>query len=236
MIPVTDHLARVLARIAGAARDAHRDPADVRLLAVSKGQPISKIQQALAAGQLAFGENYLQEALKKMDLLRENEIEWHFIGRLQSNKTRRVAQGFAWVHTLDREKLAQRLNEQRPHYAPPLNVCIQVNLGAEAAKAGVSEYEVGDLASRVASFPRLRLRGLMTIPPTAADPEESAKYFRQLAKLKLSLASQLGIEMDTLSRGMSADLEVAIREGSNMVRVGTAVFGPRGKFTKQSES
>lgn len=226
VIPVTDHLARVLKRIAAAAVSANRAADEVRLLAVSKGQSAEKIRAAFAAGQRAFGENYLQEALQKMDLLRENDIEWHFIGRLQSNKTRGVAEHFAWVHTLDRLKIAQRLNDQRPHHADPLNVCVQVNLTAEKTKGGVAEEEVEALCAAVESLPRLRLRGLMTIPPMVDQPEESTPQFRQLASLMSDLGTR-GLSMDTLSMGMSADLEVAIREGATIVRVGTAIFGPR---------
>ena len=225
---VTDHLAAVRDRLASAAAAAGRDAQAVRLLAVSKGQPETKIQAAHAAGQRAFGENYLQEAEKKIELLRGFDIEWHFIGRIQSNKTRPVATLFNWVHTVDRLKVARRLNEQRPYHAPALNILLQVNVAGEERKAGIPPDQVLDLAQEVAGLPNLRLRGLMTIPPASPDAENSAPYFRQLAALQTELIRS-NIEADTLSMGMSNDMEVAIREGSTMVRIGTAIFGPRGK-------
>ena len=225
---VTERLAKARQRLAAAALAAHRAPAEIQLLAVSKGQSLAKIRTAYEAGQRSFGENYLQEAEKKIDAIRETDIEWHFIGRLQSNKTRRVAERFAWVHTLDRPKLAERLAAQRPHYAAPLNVCLQVNLAGELQKAGVAADGVRELAGLVASRPRLALRGLMTVPPAGIEPQTTAEYFQQLAKLRRALTVD-GYELDTLSMGMSDDLEIAVAAGSTLVRLGTAVFGPRAK-------
>ena len=225
---VTEHLAKARQRLAAAALAAHRAPAEIQLLAVSKGQSLAKIRTAYEAGQRSFGENYLQEAEKKIDAIRETDIEWHFIGRLQSNKTRRVAERFAWVHTLDRPKLAERLAAQRPHYSAPLNVCLQVNLAGELQKGGVAPDGVRELAGLVASLPRLALRGLMTVPPAGIEPHITAEYFQQLAKLRRALTVD-GYELDTLSMGMSDDLEIAVAAGSTLVRLGTAVFGPRAK-------
>ena len=220
---VTDHLVSVRDRIAAAATKAGRDAATIQLLAVSKGQSVDKIRAAFAAGQRAFGENYLQEAEKKIELLRGFEIEWHFIGRIQSNKTRPIAERFAWVHTVDRAKVARRLSEQRPYHGPPLNICLQVNIAGESKKAGVSPNELGELVEAVKNLPRIRLRGLMMIPPAVRDPEDSAAHFRQLAELRSTLIRD-GLDLDTLSMGMSQDMDVAIREGSTIVRVGTRNF------------
>jgi pyridoxal phosphate enzyme (YggS family) len=195
-------------------------------MAVSKRQPVAAIRAAYEAGITDFGENIVQEALSKIAELKSLNITWHFIGQIQSNKTRDIAENFHWVHAVDRVKVATRLNDQRPHYSTPLNVCLQVNQAGETQKGGVKESEVPALAREVLSMPRLRLRGLMTLPPASADPEENAAFFARLRNLKASLAED-GIPMDTLSMGMSADFEVAIREGSTIVRVGTAIFGPR---------
>ncbi len=223
---VTEHLAQVQQRLADAARAASRHPEQIHLLAVSKGQSLAKIRTAYQAGQRSFGENYLQEAIKKIDAIRETDIEWHFIGRLQSNKAAQVAAKFAWVHTVDRAKLAQRLNDHRPHYGSPLNVCLQVNLSGESQKGGIEAGAVAELAAHVAQLPRLKLRGLMTIPPATADPTNSRPYFEGLAQLQQELADT-GLPVDTLSMGMSADLEVAVAAGATMVRIGTALFGQR---------
>jgi pyridoxal phosphate enzyme (YggS family) len=193
----------------------------VTLLAVSKGQSAERIQEAVAAGQEAFGENYVQEALAKMQVL--PGLEWHLIGPLQSNKTRAAAEHFAWVQTLDREKIAQRLSEQRPERLPALNVLIQVNVSGEASKSGVAPAEVEKLAAAVAALPRLRLRGLMAIPEPGADRSR----FHEAKLLFERLKGRFGF--DTLSMGMSDDMELAIAEGSTMVRVGTAIFGARAK-------
>jgi pyridoxal phosphate enzyme (YggS family) len=198
------------------------------LLAVSKLHPAQAVREALAAGQSAFGENYVQEALDKMAALADLRaaIEWHLIGPLQSNKTRAVAEAFDWVHSVDRLKIAQRLSDQRPAHLPPLNICLQINISGEASKSGLSPAEVSEIAPAVAALPRLRLRGLMSIPEPLHGPEAQRAPHRALRRLQDDLNRQ-GLALDTLSMGMSDDLEAAIAEGSTMVRVGTAVFGPR---------
>jgi hypothetical protein len=221
-----DHLAAVRARIAAAASSAGRSADSVTLLAVSKGQPVELIQAAAALGLTHIGESYLAEALDKMGALGELPLTWHFIGRLQANKTRHVAERFAWVHGLDRLKIAERLAAQRPFHAPALNVCIQVNLAGEESKGGVPAPEVADLATAVAALPRLALRGLMCIPPEETDPRRQREWFARLRALRDSLNAG-GLSLDTLSMGMSGDLEPAIQEGATLVRVGTAIFGPR---------
>jgi len=219
-------LKSVLARIDTAARAAGRDPASIRLLAVSKQQPAATIAAAAAAGQREFGENYVQEAVAKIEALGDAGLTWHFIGQLQGNKTRDVAERFQWVHTLDRERIAARLAAQRPHYAGPLDVLLQVKLDAEPGKGGVEPEALSRLAEIVGGLPRLRLRGLMCIPEPAADEASQRRPFQQLRKLLEELNSR-GHALDTLSMGMSADLEAAVAEGATIVRVGTAVFGPR---------
>lgn len=201
----------------------------VRLLAVSKTQPASAIAEALRAGQLAFGENYLQEALEKMQALAGESAEWHFIGPLQSNKTNAVAAHFDWVHSLDRLKVARRLSEQRPAERGPLDVCLQVNIDAEPSKSGVAADRTGALAEAVAALPRLRLRGLMAIPEPSDDFERQRSAFRRVRQLLERLREGGLASLDTLSMGMSGDLEAAIAEGATLVRVGTAVFGERGR-------
>jgi PLP dependent protein len=203
-----------------------RDPGSVGLVAVSKTQPAERVRALAECGQRDFGENYLQEAETKLDQLQDLALTWHFIGRLQSNKTRAVAERFAWVHTLDRERIAARLSEQRPHYAPALNICIQVRLEDEPGKGGVTPEETVALARRVRELPRLRLRGLMCIPPPRDAYEEQYALFARLAGLQRSLNEQ-GFGLDTLSMGMSADLEAAIAAGATLVRIGTAIFGER---------
>ena len=221
-----ERLKSVLARIESAARRAGRDPATVALLAVSKQQPPEAVRAAASAGQRHFGENYPQEALAKIESLRDLPLTWHFIGQLQSNKTRDVAQAFQWVHTLDRAKIAERLSAQRPHYAGPLDVLLQVRLAEESGKGGIEIAQVPALAEIVAGLPRLRLRGLMCIPPPQADEALQHEPFRRLREVLLEL-NRGGHSLDTLSMGMSADLEAAIAEGATIVRVGTAIFGPR---------
>jgi len=220
---ITEHLREIVERVARAAQLAER-ATSVRIVAVSKQKTSAEVAEAYAAGQRDFGESYVQEAAPKIDALRGLDIEWHFIGALQTNKTRLVAEKFQWVHTVDRAKIAVRLNDQRPHFAPPLNVLIQVNQAREPQKGGASLDEVPPLAREIASLPRLKLRGLMTIPPAAADP---SPYFTELAALQARLCAA-GFALDTLSMGMSADFEKAIAAGSNCVRIGTAIFGPRG--------
>ena len=220
---VAQRLENVRARVQAALRDAGRGMDEILILAVSKRQPVASIEAAFQAGQSNFGENYVQEARAKLTALASLPIVWHFIGQLQANKSREVAERFQWVHTLDRTRIARRLNAQRPHGAPPLNVCIQVNQAGEPGKGGVHPDEVEDLARQIGQFSRLRLRGLMTIPPAAAGP---APFFDELRSLRDRL-NAAGIPMDTLSMGMSADLEPAVSAGSTLVRIGTAIFGPR---------
>lgn len=213
-------------RIEAAALRAGRDPAAIALLAVSKTQPVQALRVLAQCGQLDFGENYLQEALPKMAALQDLKLTWHYIGQLQSNKTREVAQWFQWVHTLDRERIARRLNEQRPAWAPPLEVCIQVRLGDEAGKGGVAPDALAPLARYIGKLPRLRLRGLMCIPPPHETFEAQRAMFTILADHQRRLVRQ-GFELDTLSMGMSADLEAAVAAGATWVRIGTALFGRR---------
>lgn len=219
-------LSEVRERILSACQRFGRNPEDIALLAVSKLQPLDAIREAAAAGQRRFGENFVQEALAKMEATDGLGLEWHFIGHLQSNKTRPAAERFDWVQSVDREKIARRLDAQRPHYASPLSVCIQVTLGDEQSKGGVPEEGVRSLAEAIRAMPRLRLRGLMAIPPPSEDFEEQRGYFRRLRKIQEGL-NEKGYALDTLSMGMSADLEAAVAEGSTMLRVGTALFGPR---------
>lgn len=214
-------------RIAAAAARCGRSVDSITLLAVSKGQPAQTVAAAAAAGLTEFGESYLQEALAKQDALAAaTALQWHFIGRLQANKTRPVAERFAWVHGVDRLRIAQRLSEQRPYHAAPLNVCLQVNIAAEQSKGGAAPEEVPELVRSMATLPRLKLRGLMCIPPEESDPERQRMWFAKLRRLQEALNTQ-GAGLDTLSMGMSADLEAAVLEGSTCVRIGTALFGPR---------
>ena len=219
MATIGDNLQAVRARIARAAQAAGRDPAAVTLLAVSKSHPAAHVEQACAAGQRAFGENYVQEALEKMDRL--PAVEWHLIGPLQSNKTRLAAERFDWVQTLEREKIARRLAERRPAGLARLNVLLQVNVSGERSKSGIAPHEVKRLAETVALLPRLRLRGLMAIPEPGA---ERARY-REVSALYQKLKGEFGF--DTLSMGMSDDMELAIAEGATLVRIGSAIFGAR---------
>ena len=230
MSTIASSLISVKRRIAEAEAAFGRPPGSVKLLSVSKTQPAEALAEAFAAGQTAFGESYLQEALAKQAVLAALPIEWHFIGPIQANKTRPIAERFAWVHGVERAKIADRLSAQRPVEAPPLQVCVQVNSSGEASKSGVSPAELPALVAHVASLPRLRLRGLMAIPRPAADEAGQRAQFRVLRGLFEALGKQ-GYELDTLSMGMSGDLEAAIAEGSTLVRVGTAIFGARAGFT-----
>lgn len=205
---------------------AGRSADEVSLLAVSKTWPEEAVRSAAAVGQRAFGENYVQEGVAKVEALAGLGLEWHFIGPLQSNKTRLVANHFAWVHSIDRLRIAQRLSEQRDVHLPPLQVCVQVNVSGEDSKSGVSPDELPALARAVAALPRLRLRGLMAIPEPTTDTALQRRRFAQVRQLRDQLAGE-GLALDTLSMGMSDDLEAAIAEGSTMVRVGTAIFGTR---------
>jgi pyridoxal phosphate enzyme (YggS family) len=222
----TRRLMQVRAQLDAACRACHRAPASVALLAVSKQQSIAAMRAVADAGQRDFGESYAQEALDKMAALQDLDLCWHFIGQLQSNKTRPIAEHFQWVHTLDRARIATRLNEQRPPHAPPLQVCIQVKLAEEAGKGGVWPHEVTALAAHVLQLPRLALRGLMCIPPPATEHAEQLAQFQRLVDLQQQLNAN-GLKLDTLSMGMSGDFPAAIAAGATIVRIGTAVFGER---------
>lgn len=221
-----ERIREVRERMARAAAAAGRNANCVTLLAVGKGQPLELLASAAAAGVSDFGENYLQEALAKIEALRERQITWHFIGRVQANKTRAIAEHFSWVHAIDRLKVAERLAAQRSPHLPPLNVCLEVSLAGEASKGGVPETQLPQLAQAVAALPRLRLRGLMCLPPEEREVARQRAWFGRLRELKEQL-NAAGGRLDTLSMGMSADFEAAIAEGATIVRLGTLLFGPR---------
>jgi len=223
---VRENLETLRARMVRACRAAARDADAVRLLAVSKTFPAAAVAEAHAAGQTAFGENYVQEGVEKIAALADLPLEWHYIGPIQSNKTRPIAEHFAWVHAVDRLKIAERLSAQRPANMPDLQVCLQVNVSAETSKSGIESAAILNLARQVARLPHLKLRGLMAIPAPAAGLAAQRAPFRELRLLKEQL-NAAGLDCDTLSMGMSADLEAAIMEGATMVRIGTAIFGPR---------
>ena len=223
---LTLHVNHVRSRIRSAAIAAGRDPATVTLVAVTKAQTAESVRLAATAGVTDFGENYLQEAVAKMDQLAQLPLRWHFIGGIQSNKTRIIAERFDWVHSVDRSSVARRLSEQRPFHAQPLNVCLQVALVPEPTKGGVSPDALEALASAVAGLPRIRLRGLMCMPPPQPTPEAERRIFARL-KVALEDLNAGGLKLDTLSMGMSADFESAIAEGATLVRIGTALFGSR---------
>ncbi|PUE14564.1 YggS family pyridoxal phosphate-dependent enzyme [Limnohabitans sp. WS1] len=223
---IAENLSRVRTQMEAACQAAGRLPHSVSLLAVSKTWGAEAVRAAHAAGQTAFGENYIQEAVGKIGALRDLPLQWHCIGPIQSNKTRLVAEHFDWVHSVDRLKIAQRLSEQRPPHLPPLQVCIQVNVDGGETKSGISPQELPALAQAVAALPRLQLRGLMTIPESAETDAQMRAVHAQAKALFESLRQQ-GLPLDTLSMGMSADMAAAIAEGSTMVRVGTAIFGRR---------
>lgn len=223
MSTIADNLSALAKRIDSAARAVGRDPASVQLLAVSKTKPASAIREIHAAGVRDVGENYLQEALNKQGELRDLPLIWHFIGPIQSNKTKAIAEHFDWVHSVDRLKIAQRLSEQRPAGLPALNICLQVNVSGEASKSGCAPADLPALANAVAALPNLRLRGLMAIPEPTDDRAEQEAAFASLRQLQ----EQLGLGLDTLSMGMSHDLEAAIAQGATWVRIGTALFGAR---------
>lgn len=233
MTTIADNLQTVRGRISMACAGAQRREEEVTLLAVSKTFGPEAVRAAHAAGQRAFGENYLQEAVEKMALLADLPLEWHCIGPIQSNKTRLVAQHFDWAHTVDRLKIAQRLSEQRPEGRTPLNVCIQVNVDGGANKSGVAPAELAGLAREIAALPNLRLRGLMTIPEPAEGFEAQKAPHEAAAALFRELQAQ-GLPLDTLSMGMTGDLEAAVAAGSTMVRVGTAIFGGRQKLASRA--
>lgn len=229
MSSIDSNLQEVKGRVATACLAAGRDAKGVTLLAVSKTRGVDAVREAAAAGQRAFGENYVQEGLGKIAALADLGLEWHLIGAMQGNKTRVVAEAFDWVHSVDRLKIAQRLADQRPAHRPPLQLCLQVNVSGEASKSGVAPQELPALAAAVAALPadRVRLRGLMAIPAPADGMQAQREPHRRLREMAEALAAQ-GLHLDTLSMGMSEDLEAAIAEGSTLVRVGTAIFGARG--------
>lgn len=226
MSAIATNLQVVKSRISAAAQAAGRDDSTVTLLAVSKTFTADSVRECAAAGQLAFGENYLQEGLQKIELLRNLGLEWHFIGPIQSNKTRAIAENFLWVHGIERERIASRLNDARPQTLPPLNVCIQVNVSGEASKSGIAPTETAALAYAIAALPKLKLRGLMAIPEPTSDSKLRRQRFALLREIQTNLI-KLGHTLDTLSMGMSDDLEDAIIEGATLVRIGSAIFGPR---------
>ncbi|QFU77606.1 YggS family pyridoxal phosphate-dependent enzyme [Halioglobus maricola] len=223
---IKDNIAKVRQRVELSAKKCQRPAANILLLAVSKTRPAGDIREAHHCGLSEFGESYLQEAVDKIDQLQDLSLCWHFIGPIQSNKTRPVAEHFHWVHSVERVKIARRLNEQRPHELGPLNVCIQVNTSGEASKSGAPLEEVPELAAQIAQMPNLKLRGLMSIPASSDDPAAQRRAFSQLREC----FEQLQLEhtgLDTLSMGMSGDMEAAVAEGSTILRIGTAIFGPR---------
>jgi pyridoxal phosphate enzyme (YggS family) len=227
---IATRLQQVRQRINDAEQRFARIPHSVMLLAVSKTHSVDEIRAAIVAGQRCFGENYVQEALEKMALLASERLEWHFIGDIQTNKTKAIAQNFAWVHSVSRWKIAQRLNEHRTAHLSPLNICLQVNISQEASKSGISFAELPAFAMAVNQLPHLKLRGLMAIPMPAADFAQQRLPYRQLHEALLELQNK-GLILDTLSIGMTHDLEAAIAEGSTLVRIGTAIFGKRMKKT-----
>jgi pyridoxal phosphate enzyme (YggS family) len=226
MATISANLQAVKSRITAAAQAAGRDPDGIALLAVSKTFPAEAIREAAAAGQRRFGESHVQEALKKIEALADLDLEWHFIGPLQSNKTRPVAEHFSWVHSVDRMKTAERLSAARGAARVPLQVCIQVNVSGECSKSGIAPGQLSELAGAVACLPHLRLRGLMAIPEPTGDVTLQRRRFAELRELKQGLCAR-GFDLDTLSMGMSGDLEAAVAEGATLVRVGTAIFGAR---------
>jgi pyridoxal phosphate enzyme (YggS family) len=227
---ISDNMQAVELAIQAAAEAANRPRSDVQLLAVSKTFPFDAVLDAMQTGQRAFGENYLQEGVDKIAAVAaaapDAQLEWHFIGPIQSNKTRPIAENFAWVHAVDRLKIAQRLSEQRPNGMPPLNICLQVNISGEASKSGVAPEALAELAHQVAALPNLRLRGLMAIPEPESDAAKQHLPFSRVRNLFEQLQAD-GLQLDTLSMGMSGDLAAAVAEGATIVRIGTAIFGNR---------
>ena len=230
VIRVTENFRKIQDLLAQTTSEAGRRRDSVRLLAVSKSKPASSVLEAASAGQREFGENFVQESLAKIAEVNRSDLVWHFIGHLQSNKTRAVAENFQWVHTVDRLKIAERLSRQRPYHAPDLDVCIQVNVDEEEDKAGVSAADLPRLAAAVAELPKLKLRGLMCIPMLRQGFDAQREPFRRLRRLAECLAAA-GIETDTLSMGMTADFRAAVHEGATIVRIGTALFGERDSET-----
>ncbi len=226
MIRVTENFRKIQDLLTNSAANAGRSAEKIRLLAASKRQPLEAILAAADAGQREFGENIVQEALAKITDSGRDDLIWHFIGRLQTNKTKAVAENFAWVHTVDRLRIAERLSRQRPHYAADLNVCIQVNIDEEPSKSGISTAELPQLAAAIAELPRLRLRGLMCLPAQRDNFAAQRLPFAGLRVLHDNLRAS-GLDVDTLSMGMSGDYDAAIHEGATIIRIGTALFGPR---------
>lgn len=226
MTTIATRLQTVKNRIAEAARKAGRRPEDILLLAASKTNPPEKLREAWEAGQTVFGENYLQEGLIKIRALADLPIEWHFIGPIQSNKTKPIAENFAWVHSVDREKIAVRLSSARPESLPPLQVCVQVNVSGEVTKSGVAPEQAAELAAFVNQLPRLKLRGLMAVPELTSATVLQQEQFQVMRQIFEQLKRD-GFDIDTLSMGMSEDMDVAIAEGATIVRIGTAIFGAR---------
>lgn len=230
MLTLTQNLAEnlhsVRARLARAAAQCGRSVESITLLAVGKSQPAAVLGAVADLGERDFGENYLQEALPKLRALSSRRLTWHFIGQLQANKTRAVAENFDWVHTVDRLRIAERLSAQRPFHAPPLRVCIQVRIGGETSKGGIAPHEAAALVAAVRDLPRLELRGLMCVPPPESDHQRQRAWLRQLRELRDAIDPGAGLLPD-LSMGMSDDLEAAVAEGATIVRIGTAIFGPR---------
>lgn len=223
---ISDNLQIIGQRISATAEKYQREPNSIQLLAVSKRHSNEAIREALAAGQITFGENYAQEMLTKAEQLAAENIDWHFIGPLQSNKTRQVAATAQWVHTIDRLKIARRLSEQKPEQRPDINICLQVNISDEVSKSGINPEELPELAGQIAELPGLKLRGLMAIPAVSDVFEQQREVFGRLRELQGSLIKD-GLALDTLSMGMSSDMEAAIAEGATIVRIGTAIFGQR---------
>ena len=226
MADISGNLAKIRERIRLAERQYHRKPGSVRLLAVSKGRSVAEIESALAGGQLEYGENYLQEAVTKMASLVNAGIGWHFIGPVQSNKCRAIAERFAWIHSVDRLKIARRLNNLRPAAAPPLNICIEINIDNEPGKSGIKPEDLRSFAAEINTLPRLRLRGLMAMPKPDADFINQRSSFHRMYDYFVGLNAN-NFQLDTLSMGTTDDMEAAIAEGSTLVRIGTAIFGPR---------
>ncbi|SFL82192.1 YggS family pyridoxal phosphate-dependent enzyme [Nitrosomonas communis] len=226
MTTIATRLQTVKIHIAEAARNAGRRPEDILLLAASKTNPPEKVREAWEAGQTIFGENYLQEGLIKIRALADLPIEWHFIGPIQSNKTKPIAENFAWAHSVDREKIAVRLSNARPESLPPLQVCVQVNVSGEVTKSGIAPEQAAELAAFVDQLPRLKLRGLMAVPELTSATALQREQFQIMRKIFEQLKKD-GFEIDTLSMGMSEDMDIAIAEGATIVRIGTAIFGPR---------
>ena len=228
MSRIAENLAKISQRIHTAAMAAGREADGVRILAVSKTHSVDKIREAYAAGLTSFGESYAQEAIHKILELIELPLEWHFIGPVQSNKTKSIAEHFHWVQSIDRLKIATRLNEQRPKHLPPLNICVQVNISMESSKSGIVQQALHEFVEQLLELPRLKLRGLMAIPQKSTDEIQQRAMFGELRRMFDDL-NQQGYQLDTLSMGMSNDLEAAVMEGSNMVRVGTGLFGARNR-------